>query len=200
VDSDRIAAAANWLRNGGVVVFPTETFYGLAADPARPDAVRAIFDLKGRPSEMALPLIAASLTQVEQFAGPLEGVSRQLAEAFWPGPLSLVVEAPAVVVSAVHGGTGTLAIRVPGHAIARALAAAHGSPVTATSANRSGEPAPTEASGAVLISADRRVLVLDGGRTPGGAPSTIVDARVTPIRILRHGAVPAERVLRSIHE
>jgi L-threonylcarbamoyladenylate synthase len=200
VHNDRVAVAASWLRNGGVVVFPTETFYGLAADPAHPDAVAAVFDLKGRPFGMALPLIAASLSQVEQFVGPLGGASRQLAEEFWPGPLSLVVDAPASVASAVHGGTGTVAIRVPGHAVARALAAAHGGPVTATSANRSGEPAPTEASAAAGIGADRRVLVLDGGRTLGGAPSTIVDARVTPIRIVRHGAVSAERVLRSIHE
>jgi L-threonylcarbamoyladenylate synthase len=195
-----VAAAANWLRKGGIVVFPTETFYGLAADPTRPDAVTAILELKGRPSGMALPLVAASLTQVEQFAGPLIGVSRQLAERFWPGPLSLVLEAPATVAPAVHGGTGTIAVRVPGHAVARALAEAYGSPVTATSANRSGEPAPTEASGAADIGVDRRVLVLDGGVTPGGAPSTIVDARMTPIRIVRHGAVAAERVLRSLHE
>jgi L-threonylcarbamoyladenylate synthase len=149
---------------------------------------------------MALPLVAASLSQVEELVGPLVGVSRRLAEEFWPGPLSLVVAAPAAVASAVHGGTGTVAIRVPGHAVARALAEAYGGPVTATSANRSGEPAPTEVSGAGGISADRRVFVLDGGRTPGGAASTIVDARVTPIRIVRHGAVPAERVLRSLHE
>ena len=84
--------------------------------------------------------------------------------------------------------------------LARALAEACGHPLTATSANRSGEPAVEEVAGIAAIAADRRVVVLDAGRTPGGAPSTIVDARVTPIRIIRHGAVPSDRVLRSIHE
>ena len=197
---DRIAEAARWLRKGGVVVFPTETFYGLAADPTDPAAVAAIFDLKGRPSTMALPLVAASVAQVEQFAGPLREVNRQLAAAFWPGPLSLVLDAPPSVAAAVHGGTATVAVRVPGHEIARALAETYGTPITATSANQSGEPAPTETSGLAAISGDRRVFVLDAGRTPGGEPSTIVDARTRPIRIVRHGAVPVERVLRSIHE
>lgn len=181
-------------------MYPTETFYGLAADPRQTDAVAAIFDLKGRPAGMALPLIAASLSQVERLTGALAGHNRQLADAFWPGPLSLVLDAPPSVAPTVHAGTGTIAVRVPGHAMARALAEAHGGPITATSANRSGEPAPTEPAGAAAITADPRVLVLDDGRTPGGEPSTIVDARRTPIRIVRHGAVPVERVLRSLHE
>jgi L-threonylcarbamoyladenylate synthase len=183
-----------------VVVYPTETFYGLAADPTQADAVAAIFDLKGRPAALALPLIAASVSQVEQFVGPMDDVNRRLAEAFWPGPLSLVFDAPQSLADAVHAGTRTVAVRVPGHSVAQALAAMYGCPLTATSANRSGEPPPTEPSGLMALAGDPRVLLVDGGRTPGGAPSTIVDARATPIRIVRHGAVPAERVLRSIHE
>ena len=200
VNSDRIAEAAGWLRKGGVVVYPTETFYGLAADPTQADAVAAIFELKGRPAGMALPLVAASFSQVERFVGAMGDINRQLAETFWPGPLSLMFDAPASVASVVHGGTGTVAVRVPGHAIARALADVYGLPITATSANRTGEPAATEPSGVTAIGADPRVLLLDGGRTAGGPPSTIIDARLTPIRIVRHGAVPAERVLRSLHE
>jgi L-threonylcarbamoyladenylate synthase len=200
MSSDRIRRAADWLRQGGVVVFPTETFYGMAADPGQPEAVAAVFDVKGRPDGMPLPLVAASIAQVEQFAGLLRGANRLLAEAFWPGPLTIVLDAPDGLAPAVHAGTGTVAIRVPSHDMARALAEACGTPVTATSANRSGEPAVVDLSGIASITNDPRVFVLDGGRTPGGAPSTIVDARATPARILRAGAVPSDRVLRSIHE
>jgi L-threonylcarbamoyladenylate synthase len=207
--SDPVRDAADWIRQGGVVVFPTETFYGLAVDPRLPDAVAAVLDLKGRPAGMALPLVAASIAQVEEFVGLLGDANARLAAAFWPGPLSLVFDAPAAIVPAVHAGTHTVAVRVPAHAIARALAETYGHPLTATSANRSGEPAPVEiaeiaeiaeVAGIAAIARDRRVVVLDGGRTPGGAPSTIVDARTTPVRIIRDGAVPSERVLRSIHE
>lgn len=195
-----IARAADWIRQGGVVVVPTETFYGLAADPFRPDAVAAVFDLKGRPAAMALPLVAASVEQIERCIGPLTEHTARLAREFWPGPLSLILDAPSSTAPAVHGGTMTVAIRVPAHPMARLLAGACGHPVTATSANRTGEPAPVDVAGVGALARDPRVLVLDGGQTPGGAPSTIVDARSTPIRIVREGAVSAERVLRSIHE
>ena len=200
MSSDAVRNAADWIRHGGVVVFPTETFYGLAVDPRQPDAVAAVFDLKGRPTGMALPLVASSLAQVENLVGTLRGANAQLAADFWPGPLSLVLDAPASIAPAVHGGTQTVAVRVPAHPMARALAEACGHPLTATSANRSGEPPVEDLAGITLIAADRRVVVLDGGRTPGGAPSTIVDARMTPVRIIRDGAVPSDRVLRSIHE
>lgn len=200
MSSDPVRDAADWIRQGGVVVFPTETFYGLAVDPRQPDAVAAAFDLKARPDGVALPLVAASVAQVEQYFGALRGANARLAAAFWPGPLSLVLDAPASIVPAVHGGTRTVAVRVPAHPIARALAEAYGHPVTATSANRSGEPAVEVVTGITAITEDRRVVVLDGGRTPGGSPSTIVDARGTPIRIIRHGAVPSDRVLRSMDE
>ena len=200
MSSDPVRDAADWIRQGGVVVFPTETFYGLAVDPRQPDAVQAAFDLKARPEGVALPLVAASVAQVEQYFGALRGANARLATAFWPGPLSLVLDAPASIAPAVHGGTRTVAVRVPAHAMARALADAYGHPLTATSANRSGEPAVEVVTGIAAITEDRRVVVLDGGRTPGGLPSTIVDARGTTIRIIRHGAVPSDRVLRSMHE
>jgi L-threonylcarbamoyladenylate synthase len=159
-----------------------------------------VFDLKGRPAGMALPLVAASIDQVEEVFGPLRGDSARLAAAFWPGPLSLVLDAPKSIDAAVHAGTGTVAVRVPAHPVARGLAAACGHPLTATSANRTGEPAADDVRGIGVMARDPRVLVLDGGRTPGGSPSTIVDARVAPVRVVRDGAVPSERVLRSTHE
>jgi L-threonylcarbamoyladenylate synthase len=195
-DLDRAVA---WIRRGGIVAYPTETFYGLGVDPAQPAAVDALFDLKGRDLTSAIPLLAAARGDVERWCGPLDAASGRLAEAFWPGPLALVLAAPAGIAPRVHAGTGTVAVRVPGHPAARALAAAAGVLLTATSANRSGEAAAARAEDLAGLARDSRVLVLDGGPTPGGAPSTIVDARTSPVRLVREGAVPWNRVLRSMH-
>jgi L-threonylcarbamoyladenylate synthase len=145
-------------------------------------------------------LIGASREDVERSCGRLEGLTARLADAFWPGPLSLVIDAPASFAPGVDGGTGTVAVRVPDHPIARELAARCGRLITATSANRSGEPPPTTADEVEALCGDERLRMLDGGRTPGGAPSTIVDARRRPVRLVRAGAIAWERVLRSMHE
>jgi L-threonylcarbamoyladenylate synthase len=188
--------AVDTLRAGGVVAFPTDTFYGLAVDPTQPAAVQKIFALKGRRHGEALPVIAVSIEDVEQFAGPLTPSELRLAAQFWPGPLSILVPAPARVDAAVHGGTGTLAVRVPAHPVARALAGAFGSPITATSANRSGHSSARRADELAWL--DAAVCVIDAGEAPGGPPSTIVDVRTQPPRLVREGAVPWDRVLRSL--
>ena len=188
-----LAPALDVLRAGGVVAFPTDTFYGLAADPTHPEAVRQIFALKQRPAGEALPLIAVSIEAVEQFCGPIGLVGGRLAGQFWPGPLALLLDAPPTVDVGVHAGTGAVAIRVPDHPVARALAGAFGRPLTATSANLSGRPPARHA--AALVELGGSVFVIDGGETAGGAPSTIVDARVSPPRLVREGAVPWKRVL-----
>ena len=193
-----LAPAAAWLARGGIVAFPTDTFYGLAVDPASPAAVQALFDLKGRDASVAVPLVAASLAQVDAFCGPLTGATRRLALAFWPGPLSLVCAAPARVAPGVHAGRGTVAIRVPAHDIARALAATFGAPITATSANASGAPPARTAADLAAIAHDPRLLILDAGDAPGGAPSTIVNAAVDPPELIRAGAIAWDRVLISL--
>jgi L-threonylcarbamoyladenylate synthase len=195
---EAVAPAVVWLRGGGIVAFPTDTVYGLAVDPASDGALQALFDLKGRAPQAAVPLIAASTAQLERWCGALGSASARLAARFWPGPLSLVLDAPPGVSAAVHGGRGTVAVRVPAHPVARALADAWGSPVTATSANRSGEPPGRTAGDLRGLAADDRVLVLDAGPAPGGAPSTIVDVRTgTPV-LVREGAVAWSRVLESL--
>jgi L-threonylcarbamoyladenylate synthase len=198
IDSHTFAAAdltpaVNVLRDGGVVAFPTDTFYGLAADPTQPEAVERVFAIKARAGGEALPLIAVSIEAVEQFCGRMDGAVARLAHQFWPGPLALLFDAPAVVAPAVHAGTGAVAIRVPDHPVARALTEAFGRPLTATSANLSGQPPVRDAAG--LADLGPSLFVVDGGVTAGGAPSTIVDARVRPPRLVREGAVPWERVL-----
>ncbi|MEO7271418.1 MAG: L-threonylcarbamoyladenylate synthase, partial [Vicinamibacterales bacterium] len=141
-DPALIAQAGAILAAGGVVAFPTDTVYGLAADPRQPGAVDRLYEAKGRDRGIAMPLIAASFEQAHAAAlfGPAE---QRLAEAFWPGPLSIIVPATVSIAPALRGPGGTVAIRVPDHAVARALAQALGFPITATSANLSGQPAAT---------------------------------------------------------
>lgn len=179
------------------MAYPTDTSYGLAVDPGATEAVVNLFTLKGRNRASALPLVAASRGQVEAHVARLTGRSATLADTFWPGPLSLIVDAPDWIVPEVHGGEGTVAIRVPDHPVARALAEAFGRPVTATSANRSGAAPALTPDALADLASDERVFMLDAGRTPGGAPSTIVDARVEPPACIRLGAVAWERVLTS---
>ena len=194
--AEDLAPAVAVLKPGGLVAFPTDTLYGVAVDPASARAVAALFAWKGRPAHAAMPFVAASRAQVAAWCG-LGDLSAALADVFWPGPLSLICDAPASIVPAVHAGLGTVAIRVPAHRVARALVEAWGSPLPATSANRSGAPAAIEAGGLEGIAAPN-LLIVDGGRAAGGSPSTIVDARQHPPRLVREGAIPWDRVLHSI--
>jgi L-threonylcarbamoyladenylate synthase len=185
------------LCEGGVVVYPTDTLYGLAADPRRPDAVARLFAVKGRPKGQAIPLIACDVAQAAA-AGELNAAASRLARAFWPGPLSIVVPARDLICAEVRAGDGTIAVRVPACDAARLLARAFGFCITATSANPSGQPAGTSVA-TVAASVRRSVgLVLDGGETPGGAPSTLVDVRASQPRLIRPGAIAWDRVLRSL--
>jgi L-threonylcarbamoyladenylate synthase len=195
-EAGAIAAAAEVLRAGGVVAFPTDTLYGLAVDPRRSDAVERLFRLKGRDAASAIPLIAGSLAQALAAAtfGPRE---RRAAETFWPGPLSIVAAANPCVSTNALGGGGSVAIRVPAHTVAAELARAFGFPVTATSANRSGERA-TDLADDVAHALPEVDLLLDGGRAPGGAPSTIIAFDVDGPVLVRAGAIAWERVIKSL--
>jgi L-threonylcarbamoyladenylate synthase len=197
-DDATISRAAEQLRGGMVVAYPTDTLYGLAADPASVRAIQQLYRMKGRQVDQAIPLIAADLSQVERCTGPFPGTLRLLGERFWPGPLTLIVPAWPGLAPLLHGGTGTVAIRVPAHEVARALARAFGGPITSTSANRSGEP-PSNSPDVVrdALGTDLEVM-LDGGLSPGGPPSTIVDARGEHPRLVRAGAVPFDRVLECL--
>jgi L-threonylcarbamoyladenylate synthase len=188
--------ALDALAAGGLVVYPTDTLYGLAVDPRHDDAVRRVFEAKGRGPAVSLPLIASSLEQVGAEVGRLTPLARRLAERFWPGPLTLVIAAGPTIAQAVHGGRRTVAVRVPAQAVARALAARH--PITSTSANRSGGAPVSLVSDLDPALAAHVDVVVDGGPTPGGPPSTIIDATGDVPALVRAGAVPWERVLKSL--
>lgn len=190
-----IGQVAAVLAAGGLIVFPTDTLYGLAADPWRADAVARVFAAKGRSAAFALPLIAADRAQAERATTGFPPLAAKLADAFWPGPLTIVLPANPALAEGVHAGTGTVAVRVPNHLVARMVAKAAGGLVTATSANRSGREPSAEAAEACRGLEGLIDLLLDAGPTPGGPPSTIVDASETTLRLVRSGAVPFARVL-----
>ena len=198
-DPDPVAMsrAAAILRDGGLVAFPTDTVYGLAVDPRQDDAVERLFDAKGRERGMAIPLIAGRIEQALE-AARLGARERRLAEAFWPGPLSIVLPALPTIAAAVRGPGDTVAVRVPAHAVARALALAFGF--------RSPRPAPISPARPAAASADaidptlaaRLDAVIDVGAAPGGPPSTIVELTPEGPRLVRAGAIAWDRVLKSL--
>jgi L-threonylcarbamoyladenylate synthase len=192
-----VRQALDVLRRGGIVAYPTDTLYGLAVDPRDETAVARLFEAKGREDGMAIPLIASS---VEQALAAAEMTSTELALArrFWPGPLTIVASAKASLARAVLGGRTTVAIRVPSHPVACAIAAAFGFCITATSANKSGEAAASRADEISDALAAHIDLLLDAGAVTGGLPSTIVEIAATGPRLVRPGAVPWERVLESL--
>lgn len=193
-----LAAAIETLRAGGVVAYPTDTLYGLAVDPRSEVAVERLFDVKGRDRTQAIPLIAANVEQAQR-AGRFGRDELRLAAAFWPGPLAIVVRADEALAGNVVAGDGTVAIRVPAHELARALADEFGFCLTATSANLSGQP-PTASPDVVAVTLRDRVdLLLDGGDAPGGAPSTIVAIRHDGPTLVRAGAIAWQRVLESLN-
>lgn len=193
-----LATATRALAAGLVVAYPTDTVYGLAADPQQGAALEQIWRMKGRPADRAVPLIAATVEQVEEGVGRMTVLARRLAARFWPGALTLVLAADAGLDRRLLGGRDSVAVRVPDHAVARRLAAEMGRAVTATSANRSGQAAAQSAPEAAAVFGAELALVLDGGPSRTGQPSTIVDARGVEPVLLRAGTVPWARVIQSL--
>jgi len=195
-DLSVIREAAQMIRDGLVIAYPTDTMYGLAVDPRNPDAVQRLYALKGRPESSALTLIAADLGQA-QAAGQMTATAARLASRWWPGPLTIVVPARATLAREILAGGTTVGIRVPDHDVAIALARETGFCVTATSANRSGATAASSAA-AILDALPDVDAIVDAGPSRGGAPSTIVNAANRDVMLVRAGAVAWERVLESL--
>jgi len=189
----QLTIAVEAIRRGEVVAFPTDTLYGLAVDPRSEAAVAALFALKGRSTDRVVALVAASLAQAGEIA-EIVGTARRLADRFWPGPLTLVVPARMPVASLARTAAGLIGIRVPAHPVARALAEGCGHALTATSANASGQPSLSSPEHVAHALPSLSVLV-DAGPSPGGPPSTLIEAATSEIRLLREGALPWSRVL-----
>lgn len=190
--STNVTKAAKIIQEGGLVAFPTETVYGLGADARNPEAVKRIFEAKGRPSDHPLIIHIAKAEQMSEWAQDIPQLAWQLAEVFWPGPLTLILPRADGVPDAVTGGLDTVALRVPGHPIALELLKAFRGGIAAPSANRYGCVSPTSAEDVKEELKDRLDLILDGGRCPIGIESTIVDLSTEVPRLLRPGKVTAQ--------
>lgn len=198
------AEAIRELRSGAIVALPTDTVYGLAVAATTPDGIERLFAAKGRPPDRAVALLVADTAQAEA-VGTLTPAARALADAFWPGGLTLVlprrVDRPLPVALTAGGATdpATVGLRVPAHDAPRALAAALG-PLPTTSANRSGEPEARDAAEIAARLGAAVALILDAGPAGGGPPSTVVDVSGPVPRVLREGAIPSARIAAALRD
>jgi L-threonylcarbamoyladenylate synthase len=192
----QLVTAVQRLQAHGVVGFPTDTLYGLAADPRSEVALARLMRLKGRTADKTVALVAASLDQAREVA-VIDGHALSLARRFWPGPLTLVVPARSGLADGVRSSTGRVGVRVPAHDVAQALALGFGFPITATSANVSGA-APTADPDEVTRQLPALDWLIDAGRLAGGPPSTLVQVDGEHVEVLREGAVSRTRVLESL--
>lgn len=189
-----IAAAAALLRAGELVAFPTDTVYGVGAIAWDAAAVARLYTAKLRAADKAIPVLLADPADLALVAREVSPLAQALARRFWPGPLTLIVPRAAAVPDEVTAGGDTVAVRVPDHPLARALIRAAGAPLAATSANLSGAASPVTAEEVVAQLAGRVALILDGGRCPGGVPSTLVDITGERPVILRPGPISLEEI------
>lgn len=190
-DEERLAAvdaAALAIQRGQLVVLPTDTVYGIAADAFDADAVALLLRAKGRGREMPPPVLVSTATTLDALASRIPDYARTLADAFWPGPLTLVCHEQPSLRWDLGENRGTVAVRMPDHELARDILDRTG-PLAVSSANRTGQPAATDAAGAAAMLGEQVTVIVDGGPTPGAVPSTIVDATSERPRLLRLGAI-----------
>ncbi len=196
-DPDLIAYAAELIRGGQAVIYPTRCLYGLGADALNPDAVDRVFWIKQRALTNPVSILVADREMLEACAAEIPKTAEKIMQSCWPGGITLVLRAGGILPRALTGGTGTIGIRMPAHPVASALAAAVQRPITATSANISGQTGPREIETIPGTVTEAAGLVLDAGELDPGIGSTILDVTCTPPRILREGAVAAND-LRSL--
>lgn len=184
-----LAEAASVLRSGGLVAFPTESFYGLGADALNAEAVERVFRIKGRPESKPLLVLVDGIERVEALCVEISEGARALMARHWPGALTLVLRAAPGVPASLTAGTGMLGVRVPGHPVALGLVRAAAVPVTAPSANPSGGEPPTTPEAVRGYFEGQVDLILAAGPTAGGAGSTVADCTAWPPRVVRQGSV-----------
>ena len=178
------------LNSGGVIAFPTDTFYGLGADPFNPDAISKIFRIKQRPADKPLLVLIHSLDQLQDLTHGVTNNARKLMEHIWPGPLTLIFQAAPGLPDALTAGTGTIGIRLPGHPFTLMFLEALDRPLTAPSANISNAEEPKTAQEISSALGKELDWIVDGGPSPGGKSSTVLDTTTNPPTLIREGALP----------
>ena len=195
-NDESIQLALKILRKGGLVAFPTDTVYGVGALAFDGKAVESIYGAKNRPIEKAIPVLIGDTEDMEKVGMNIPEIAYRLATRFWPGPLTCVIPKQPTLPESVSA-TDTVGVRVPDHEVARALLRAAG-PMAVTSANISSQSSPSSAE-EVFAQLDGRIdLIINGGITPGGVPSTLVDCTGDEVRILREGPISLEEILRKL--
>jgi L-threonylcarbamoyladenylate synthase len=190
--SDAYTQAHAILHDGGLVAFPTDTVYGVGALAFDGKAVESIYTAKDRPIEKAIPVLMAEIMDLKKVALDISPLIRRLASRFWPGPLTCLIPKLPIIPEAVSA-TDTIGVRIPDHAVARILLRLV-DPMAVTSANISGQPSPTTAEEVYDQLNGRIPLIIDGGKTPGGIPSTLVDCTTAELKILREGPISLEEI------
>ncbi len=195
-----IREAAEIIRTGGLLAIPTETVYGLGADALNPAAVKGIYEAKGRPSDNPLIIHVPDESWLERYCDHIPPMAYQLAEAFWPGPLTMILPRKPIVPDCTTGGLDTVGVRCPDHPVTLAIIQSAGVPIAAPSANTSGRPSCTCVDD-VLEDMDGKIAgIVDGGASSVGVESTILDLTVTPPRLLRPGGLPLEELTAVVGE
>ena len=196
IPASEIQTALQILQSGGIVAFPTDTVYGLGALAFNNDAIESIYIAKNRPIEKAIPILIGDLGDLDKIADDIPGMAIRFASRFWPGPLTCIVPKKQILPPAVSA-TQTVAVRIPDHPDARALLRTAG-PMAVTSANISGQASPTTAHEVYDQLNGRIPLILDGGKTKGGIPSTLVDCTGDTPVILREGPITLTELLAAL--
>ena len=190
----QIERAVFALKKDGVVAYPTDTVYGLGAAMNNLKAVERIFEVKGRPKGMALPLLVADRDQIKQIAVNIPEIAWRLVDKFMPGGLTVILQKADTVADIITGGGKTIGVRIPNHPIPIALIKGLGQPIVGTSANLSGQPSALTAEEVARQIGDRVDMIIDGGRSPGGVESTVVNLSGAKPVILRVGAIKPEEI------
>jgi L-threonylcarbamoyladenylate synthase len=190
--------AANYITRGGVVAVPTDTFYGLSADPFNLAAIGRVYEIKGRPESKALPILVSSVEQAVSLVRDVPDIFLTLAQKYWPGALTIVLEATHRLPLKVTGNTGRVALRWANSKVACEIINAVGGPITGTSANLTGMPACTNAADLIIQLGDRLPLILDSGDTRAVVPSTIVRLDGDEWMIIREGAIAENDIQKTL--
>ena len=197
LESDVCIEAVEFLKSGGIVAVPTDTVYGLGADPFNANAVQRLYMLKGRPDGKPIPLVLSSVDDVHRVAQNLPDYFFHLTNRFWPGGLTIIVEAKDLLPVLTADGN-TVGVRIPNNPLLLKILQTFGGPVAITSANLSGEPPATSAQDIGEELASRIDMIVDGGKTPGPIPSTVYDISVSPPLIRRHGVISEEALAKEL--